>query len=209
MTKFKVASVNARGLGGQHKRRDVLHYLKNMNFDIVLLQDTHLTIEKIPFFNSLWKGKTYHSCFTHNSRGTSILIDRNLQHDILFEFNCKNGNYVIIGCKIGSDTYVLGSIYGPNKDEPDFYKEIGDLLDSVDCDHIILGGDFNFVMNPEKDCFGYTREHNVNARNKFISICEKHSLIDLWRRYNGDEKQITWMRSNPSQGARLDMFFYQ
>ena len=123
MTKFKVASINVRGLGGQHKRRDVLNYLKNKSYDILLLQATHLTEEKVPFFNALWSGKSYHSCFTYNSRGVSILIDNKLQHDVLFEFICERGNYVILGCKINSDTYLLGSIYGPNKDEPDFFTE--------------------------------------------------------------------------------------
>ena len=177
-----------------------------MNFDIIFLQDTHLTEEKVSFFNCLWKGEAHHSCYTHNSRGTSILIDRNLQHKVLFKFISEKGNYVIIGCKIGSDTYVLGSIYGPNRDDPEFYKNIDDILVNVVCDHIIIGGDFNFVMDPEKDCFGYSREHNVNARNEFISICNEHSLVDIWRRYNDNSNQFTWTRRIPNQGARLDMF---
>ena len=207
MVKLRIASVNVRGLGEQHKRRDVLRYLKKMNFDIIFLQDTHLTAKKVPFFNALWKGKAYHSCYSHNSRGTSILIDHTLQHDVLFDFICEEGNYVIIGCKIGSDTYIFGSIYGPNKDEPNFYKGIDELLSSVDVEHIIIGGDLNFVMNPQKDCFGYTREHNVNARNAFASICDKYNLLDIWRMRNVEKEQYTWMRNTPRQGARLDMFF--
>ena len=41
---------------------------------------------------------------------------------------------------------MLGSISGPNRDEPCFYEKIDEILDNVDCDHIVLGGDFNFVM---------------------------------------------------------------
>ena len=207
MTKLKIGSLNVRGLGGQHKRRDVMQYLNNMEFDIIFLQDTHLTAKKIPFFNTLWKGRSYHSIYTNNSRGTSILIDKELNHDVIFEFNCDTGNYVLLGCKIGTDTYTLGSIYGPNRDEPAFYRRIDELIDSVDCDHVIIGGDFNFYINPEKDCYGYTRENNVNARKQFNSICEKHSLTDIWRQFNPNERQFTWMRSSPNQGARLDMFF--
>ena len=115
-------------MGGHQKRRDVMHYLRNEKFDVVFLQDTHLTTNKIQFFESLWKGKTYHSCYSNNSRGTSILIDRNVQHTILFEYLCDRGNYVIVGCRIGQETFVLGSIYGPNKDEPNFYEQIDELL---------------------------------------------------------------------------------
>ena len=207
MRNIKIASVNVRGLGGQEKRRDVMHHLRNMNFDIIFLQDTHLTERKVQFLNSLWRGRTYHSCFTNISRGTSILIDKGLQHTMLFEFICGKGNYVIIGCKIGLDTYVFGCIYGPNKDEPEFYREINEKLDSVECDHIILGGDLNFVMNYQTDCYGYVRENNINARNAFITMCNQHRIIDIWRCYNPDRHEFTWAKSNPNKGARLDMFF--
>ena len=207
MRNLKIASVNVRGLGGQQKRRDVLHYLRNRNYDVIFLQDTHLTKNKIPFFDSLWKGKAYHSYYSNTSRGTSILIDRNLQHNILFEYLCERGNYVIVGCRIGSQTYVLGSIYGPNRDEPAFFEVIGELLGSVECENIILGGDFNFVIDSRKDSYGYIRENNVNARNKFVSVCDQHRLVDVWRQYNPTDQQFTWIRSNNNQGARLDMLF--
>ena len=207
MRNLKIVSVNVRGLGGQQKRRDVLHYLRNRDYDVVFLQDTHLTKNKIPFFDSLWKGKAYHSYYSNTSRGASILIDRGLQHKVLFEYVCERGNYMILGCRIGSQTYVLGSIYGPNRDEPAFYERIGELLGSVECENIILGGDFNFVIDSRKDSYGYIRENNVNARNKFASVCAQYRLVDVWREYNPEDQQFTWIRSNNSQGARLDMFF--
>lgn len=106
---MKIISNNVRGLGAQHKRRDVLHYIRNMNCDIVFLQDTHLTKEKISSFNALWNGKAYHSCYSNNSRGSSILISKNIQHNIINEFTSDTGNYIILECKIGSDVYLLGS----------------------------------------------------------------------------------------------------
>ena len=205
MAKLKIVSVNVRGIGTQHKRRDVMHFLKNMNCDIIMLQDTHLIKAKISSFNSLWTGKAYHSCYTNNSRGTSILINNKLHHDIISEYTGTHGNYIIIQCKIGTDSYVLGSIYGPNRDEPQFYEHIDEILDSVDCDHIFIGGDFNFVMDAENDCYGYARENNVNARRKFISVCNKHNLIDIWRHQNPTQHQYTWFTEG--KGSRLDMFF--
>ena len=44
---LKISSINVRGLGNQHKRRDVMKYLKDMNYDIIFLQDTHLVEEKL------------------------------------------------------------------------------------------------------------------------------------------------------------------
>ena len=123
-------------------------------------------------------------------------------------FTNSSGNYVLIHCKINTDSYVIGSIYGPNKDEPQFYRQVDDVLENVDCDHIVIGGDFNFIMDAEKDCYGYAREHNVNDRREFKYICNKHSLIDIWREQNPNSNIFTWYASNQSKGSRLDMFFY-
>ena len=184
-----------------------MHYLKGMNCDIILIQDTHLSKEKVASFNCLWRGKSYHSSYSNNSRGTSILVSKNLQHDVINEHINDNGNYVMLECKIGTDLYMIGCVYGPNRDEPQFYEQLGDVLDSTDCDHVILGGDFNFVMDAKNDCYGYARENNVNARKKFTTVCNKHDLVDIWRHHNPDQHQFTWFTPTPSKGARLDMFF--
>ena len=47
-------SLNCRGLGGLEKKRDVLNYIKQKNFSIYLLQDTHLTMEDYNQIRSLW-----------------------------------------------------------------------------------------------------------------------------------------------------------
>ena len=191
----------------QHKRQDVMHYVENMSCDIILLQDTHLIKQKVSVFNDLWSGKAYHSCYSSKSRGSTILIRAGLQHKVLSEFTSKQGNYIMILCQIGTDSYVIGSIYGPNRDEPQFYEEIDRILESVDCDHIVLGGDFNFIMNAEYDCHGYVRENNVQARNKFISVCNKHNMVDIWRHLNPTKQQYTWHTAAGDKAARLDMFF--
>ena len=72
---------------------------------------------------------------------------------------------------------------------------------------MVLGGDFNFIIDAKTDCYGYARENNINARKKIISVCNKHNLIDVWRNQNPNQQQFTWFTSNPSKGARLDMFF--
>ena len=207
MVRLKIISVNVRGLGTQHKRRDVMHYLKDMNCDILLLQDTHLPEKKVPEFNYLWRGKAYHSCYRNCSRGTSILINSRLQHEVLREFVSNEGNYIIIHCKIEGDSYVIGSIYGPNTDKPHFYECIDEVLESCDYEHVVIGGDFNFVINTEYDCYGYVRENNINAKNKFVSICNKHNLVDIWRQQNPRAKEFTWFTHARNKGSRLDMFF--
>ena len=206
MAKLKVMSINARGLGTQHKRRDVMNHLKKFKCDIILLQDTHLIPNKVAAFNCLWRGKTYHSCYRNCSRGSSVLISSNVQHETVDTFSCDKGNFFILRCKIATETYLLGSIYGPNKDEPQFYQQLEEILDNSECDHVLLGGDFNFVINAERDSFGYVHEYNINAKKKFASVCNKHNLTDIWRYQNPTQQAYTWFTPSQDEGSRLDVF---
>ena len=74
MAELKIMTYNCRGLGTQEKRRDVVNFLKNLDFDIYLLQDTHLTERTAQFFDTIWRGKCYHSYGTYNSRGVSVAL---------------------------------------------------------------------------------------------------------------------------------------
>ena len=207
MDELKILSMNCRGLGDQKKRRDVMHYLRSLNVDIVFLQDTHLTARALPYFNSLWKGGCYHACYSSCSRGSSILVSKNTEHNIIKEISSVCGNYVIAICRIGTEVFAFINIYGPNRDQPNFFVECFAHLENIEIDHVILGGDMNFVIDYELDSLNYVRENNVNAKRKFLEISDKHNLLDIWRSLNPSVRKYTWSRKNPFKCGRLDMFF--
>ena len=200
-------SMNCRGLGDAKKRRDVLHYIRSKRLDIVFLQDTHLTTQKIPYFDTLWCGKAHHSCFSARSRGTSILFNRNLPYTLITEKQSDCGNFLILVCKIYSESYLLVNVYGPNEDNPTFYKKLNDIIDQFDVEHTIIVGDFNFLMTPEVDSLNYVSENNTQAKQSFLELTDKYNLIDAWRRMHPNERKYTWLRKNPLKAGRLDMFF--
>lgn len=199
--------MNCRGLGDSRKRRDVMHFIRKKRCNIVFLQDTHLTIKAIPYFNTLWNGKAYHSCFSSRSRGTSILISSNLSYNLIAEQESDCGNYHIILCEIHSESYLLVNVYGPNEDNPTFYKNLNKSIEKFDVDHIIVAGDFNFVMIPSSDSVNYVSENNIRAKQAFLEATYKYNLVDAWRRMHPDERKYTWLRNNPLKAGRLDMFF--
>ena len=180
MIELTVASMNCRGLGETKKRRDVMNFMRNTDYDILYLQDTHLIDESTLYFDSLWKGKCYHSCYSNRSRGVSILIRNSVQHKLITKINSDSGNFIIVACKIGTVTYLLVNVYGPNDDEPSFYEELGNQVDSIQTDQILIGGDFNFVMEFDMDSYRYAREYNVNAKRKFLEFININGYIDIW-----------------------------
>ena len=206
MADLKIMSMNCRGLAQQHKRRDTLNYLKNSSADIILLQETHISQRTIPFFDTLWPGKCYHSCKASNSGGTTILTKPSLPYDLIVEHSSEDGNFVLVVIKIKNNLLTIVNIYGPNDDTPSFYKRIDALLQQVPQENIIIGGDYNFVIDRVLDS-NYQQENNIHARKTFINIAKKYNLVDIWRRTHPDDREYTWTRRHPLKYGRLDMFF--
>ena len=207
MIELTIASINCRGLSDIKKRRDVFHFLRNQKYDVLFLQDTHITKDSTQYFNSLWKGKSYHSCHTNRSRGVSILINQRLQHELIEIKLSDDGNFIIVVCKLGTQTYLMANVYGPNEDDPHFYQSLINILNSFETDHTIIGGDFNFVINPNIDSLNYVREYNTNAKRTFMSFTNENALVDIWRVKNPNKLEYTWFKNNPFKCGRLDMLF--
>ena len=57
----KVGSMNCNGLGDRNKRNKVLTWLKNKPENIILLQETHSTLELENEWKKTWDGELYFS----------------------------------------------------------------------------------------------------------------------------------------------------
>ena len=205
--KVTIMSMNCRGLSDLKKRRDVMQFIRSKRINIVFLQDTHLTTQTIPYFDTLWNGMSYHSCHSSRSRGTSILINNNLSYTLIEEMKSECGNFQILACKIQNDSYLLVNVYGPNEDNPAFYNNLSNIIGQFDVDHMIVAGDFNFVMKPEADSLNYSGEYNVRAKRTFLELSYRYNLVDAWRHIYPNERKYTWSRRNPFKAGRLDMYF--
>ena len=60
-----------------------------------------------------------------------------------------NGNWVILDISVNNIRFTLVSIYGPNEDNPDFYKNIKQMVEDLDNAHCIFCGDWNLVQDKE------------------------------------------------------------
>ena len=77
-------------------------------------------------------------------------------------------------------------------------------------DHILIGGDFNFIYDKNMDRKGgYSNKPNKN-RERIIkhleNIKEYYQLKDIWRIKNPDTKRFTCRRINPVIKSRLDFW---
>ena len=73
----------------------------------------------------------------------------------------------------------LANIYAPNDDDPDFFHSFFDHLSNFKCDEVIIGGDFNLVLDIEKDKKnGIARTHQ-NALKVVQDAMEDLELCDI------------------------------
>lgn len=72
-------SLNTGGLNAALKRTKMITYIKNLNADVILLQETHLLRSEHGKLSRPWIGQTFHSQFNCKTRGTAILIRKNVQ----------------------------------------------------------------------------------------------------------------------------------
>ena len=206
MSNLKIASINVRGLGNNNKRRETFNWLRTKNRSIYFLQEVHCTESKADIWRCEWGYKALFSCSSSNAAGVGILFNNNFNLTILKTFSDPSGRFIICDIKAEEKILTLANIYGPNDDEPKFFKNLFDHLKDFKCEEIILGGDFNLVLNIEKDKKGGLPRTHQNALKVVKQACEELDLTDIWRTLNPESQRFTWRRRKPEIQCRLDFF---
>jgi exonuclease III len=154
-----------RGLKTDLRKRKKIFFDFNQKYssDIIFLQETHSTPQIETEWNRDWDGQIFYSHGTSRSRGTAILIQRHLVDKVIEVSKDTDGRFVIIVIE-----YTLINIYAPTQlDENEqimFLHTLRDELVLHEYENIILGGDFNIVLNPCMDKKGGNININRNAR---------------------------------------------
>ena len=81
-------------------------------------------------------------------------------------------------------------------------------MDQLESDiPIMLGGDWNLVLEQERDSYNYRRLNNVRAQRRVLDMINKFDLVDVFRERCPSLNRYTWRVKNPSlKQARLDFF---
>ena len=79
-------------------------------------------------------------------------------------------------------------------------------LISLDCGEIILGVDYNLVLEAEKDKIGGNPKTHKNLFIEVLYIANLLDLIAIWRIFNPDANRFTWKKRKPDMHCHLDFF---
>ena len=180
--KITILSLNCRGLRDNFKRKDVFNYLREKKYAIYCLQDTHFTETEENIIRAQWGFECHFSHGRRDSRGVCILLNNNFDFKINQVIRDEDGNYIIMLIELENNIKLtLINIYGPNKDDPEFYKNLKTKLSDSEEEFIIICGDMNMVQDFNLDYFNYVTKNNTKARLELLDIKDEFNLIDPWR----------------------------
>ena len=171
-----------------------------------MLQEVHCSEETSHLWASEWGYKSLFSSFSSSKAGVGILFNNNFDLQIMKTFIDKSGRYIICDLKANGKCISLVNVYAPNEDDPVFFKSLYDHLQDFEGDEILIGGDFNLVLDITKDKMGGLAKTHHNAHKAINEICENLDLVDAWRVLNPDARRYTWRQTQPAVHCRLDFF---
>lgn len=182
-----------------------MNRIKHFNSKIIFLQETHLTISDIKIIRSRWPGQVVYATFNNYARGVLILIHKTIPFQTIRIIQDTAGRYVVVHGKILSCTLNLVSVYGPNEDNPTFFKDLFLTLATL---HglFIIGGDFNCTLNPVIDRSSGCDSSKTQTRKVLKQYIEDINLVDIWREQNPNKVEYSCQSCIGKSRSRIDYF---
>ena len=197
MNNLKIGTFNVRGMRDQDKRLQTFKFIRDNEFDLIFLQEMHSSEGDHDYWSSQWSSQIIFSHGATNARGVAILIHKRAKIRILSHEEDLDGRVIYLKADLDGIEVLLVNLYAPNNDDPEFFINIANKIDEYESDNIIIGGDFNLVLDLQQDKIGGALVTHHKCRDK----------SDIWRIHHSNESVFTWHRYKPEPVyVRLDFF---
>ena len=170
----RILSLNTGGLNASVKRTKIITHLKNLNADIMFIQETHLCNSDQRKLNRPWIGQMFHSQFN-----LKTILD-------------PNGRYVIISGTLYQKPVILVSVYAPNWDDHNFVKSLFSTIPDMNSHLLILGGDMNCVIDPTLDRSSSRTVAPSKTAQTLSAFMDHYGYVDPWRFLHPSARQYSF-----------------
>uniref|UniRef100_H3A1Q3 exodeoxyribonuclease III n=1 Tax=Latimeria chalumnae TaxID=7897 RepID=H3A1Q3_LATCH len=190
-------SWNVNGIRHPIKRKKILSTLRAKWYDLAFLQETHLVAKEA--------AKLHQSCVGQNSksRGTAILIRKNLPINILSDYADPEGHFNILEARLDGQHVLFVCVYAPNKDDLEFFCHlIGKVGEFGDVP--VIGGSLNEVMDPIIDKSKFRSGPVPGAALHCLISCL--GLFDIWHLTNLTDRDYSFFSASHEVYSHIDMF---
>lgn len=204
MANLSFISKNVNGIRGHKKRRNIFRDMHVKKYDVIFLQETYSIESDETVWQSEWGGKIFYSHGSNHSRGTAILFRKGLSVIVNNNIVDNEGRFVILDVTYEGEDYTFINLYGPNRDDVEFFQKVFRLVESIPNDFKVASGDFNLVLDNKLDKRGGLEHAHKNAIEFLKNYMANEGLIDIWREQHTNEFKFTW--HNETTSVRLDFF---
>ena len=176
---IKIASLNCLDISKKLKRKSI--FKQCLKFDIICLQETHITHEKYKAWKLDWHGDMFYSVGSNVSKGQIILINPKLKYtSVSITYETPR----ILGMEITLDNNLslhIFNIYAPNakQEKLNFINKLYSTFQSVSADHLVFCGDFNIVLDNNIDIVS-GNPHDSETVQSFKNWTLNCDLTDTW-----------------------------
>ena len=167
------------------------------------MQDTHW-VNSDEQIRKIWGGNCLINGYKTHSRGVAVLFGNNFEYEIVNIDRDTEGNRITVDIKLSNCSLKLLNIYGPNQDNPAFFTNLAQCINTNPMDYVMICGDFNLVLNPKVDSFNYVNVNNPKSRETLLEIMRQNNLIDIYIKQHPSTTRYTWREKTPLKQARLD-----
>jgi exonuclease III len=187
--------------------------------DIIFLSDIRLNSNKQIAATMditkrfLFRGYSFIHNSQENSRGVGILLSKKIMYTVHNEYRDIEGNILLIDITISGWRLTVGSVYGPNNDNEDFFRTITDICNRFNNNRIVIGGDWNTTVDsaPARSNIDTLNMVNIPSRRRskwLKDMCDTLGIKDPYRHFYPDRKEFTYVpNANANNNrSRLDFF---
>jgi exonuclease III len=225
--KITITTINCNSLNmasvNKQTRICKIYGITSLKTDIILLSDIRLCNKNgscdMNFITNIFAVNPYCSYKLHhqsksNQRGVGILVKKSLNFSCLGEErDLDTDNYLLLRARINDLTVIIGSVYGPNDNNPNFYARLKTSIQNLGNFPVVLGGDWNATYSciplaSNMDILNMQALPNINNSRKIKEICEDLNMSDPYRALFPKKLEYSfapWGNTRPNR-SRLDFF---
>jgi len=147
---MKLTTWNIRGLGSKRKQRNLSNKIKEEKPDMVFIQETKCSVDKIREIHSKWLVKyEYLEVKENNTAGGILTLWNPKKFGILAAEASRNHLSMVIQPLGGKECYMITNVYGPQhlEDKLRLITSLEELREKHLVMPWILGGDFNMIRS--------------------------------------------------------------
>lgn len=96
-------------------------------------------------------------------------------------FRDKEGRYIMVVGTTGGIKITIVNVYAPNEDRPMFIKKIAVLITEKGEGLLIIGGDFNCILNNRLDRLPVSTSPQSKMARHLTNMMKELGLVDVWR----------------------------